>query len=149
MKKILIVLVALLLVSTMGWAADVGYPQRGDIKTQAYSITRDTSCAHITTSPAFVYRITLRANTAAGWLALYDSSSSGSYAASLDAFLGMRGTALEKVMVGEATQYDCQVFTFNPPIYFQNGIYWVDGIGGFEVSGGDGVDATVTWGPAE
>ena len=56
----------------------------------------------------------------------------------------MQGCNL-KAIVSEATQYADEVVWFDPPIYFQNGIFYIEGYSGtLETgNGGDGTDTII------
>lgn len=141
MRKLFIVLLALMLTASLAFAAD-GYPSRaGYVKMSTYS---PTTCTHVTTSPSLVYGITIRAKQAAGWCALADSAQTGSLDADAH-WTAMQTYGNLKAIVSEATQYADEVVWFDPPIYFQNGIFYIEGYSGtLETgNGGDGTDTII------
>ena len=141
MKKLLCLVVAFLMIASVAMAAD-GYPGRSFVRTQTASVS---TCAHVTTSPALVYQMVLTANTAAGWGALIDSAQTGSYSSTLAFVEAKEGTSKYKAFVGQATQYATTTVTFDPPLYFEEGIFFYDGFGTDQVSGGDGARAIITY----
>lgn len=141
MKKLFCLVVALLLLSGIAMAGD-GFPARGEVRVQTY---RASTCAHITTSPALVYQIVLTADTAAGWGALIDSSTTGGYGTTGEFVAAKEGTSKYKAFVQEATQYATTTVTFDPPLYFEEGIFFYDGFGSDQVSGGNGAKAIITY----
>lgn len=139
MKKILSLVVILLMVASLAFAAT---DQRGN----PIIISRIcTTCVHVTTSPALLYGMVIRANTAQGWGAIIDSNTTGGYD-STGAFVNAQyaeGATQYRAFVGEATQYDTVQVMYDPPLRCSNGIFFYDGIGSQVASGGDGVTAIV------
>jgi hypothetical protein len=147
MRKILSLALALILVSSVAFAADFGYPARGDVRCTTLS---PTTCTHVTTGPALVWRVTIKAKQAAAWIALADSAQTGISSAATH-WTAMQTYSNLKTIVQEPTQYDTTVVEYNPPVYFQNGIFFIEGYSGtLETgNGGDGVDCIIEYTGAE
>lgn len=129
MKKCLLVLVALLVVSLAlpAFADQTGYPSRGKIKLQSTGLISFVgNHTHVVTSPCYVYRITMRAQEALNWVALADSANTGAEA-TIQAFTGKLFddvNARVKVDIAEATAGDWLDVDFRDnPLYFEQGIF--------------------------
>ena len=140
MKKILCLFVALLVVTGMAFAAD-GLPSRGNVQIMTSS---PTTCTHVTTSPAYLYGISIKAKQAAGWVAIADSNSTGVSSAAAH-WTAMQTYSNLKAIVSQATQYATTYVQYDPPIYCPRGIFFIEGYSGtLETgNGGDGTDAIV------
>lgn len=140
MKKLLLVLLAVLLVADVAFAASLsGFPDRGRVIVQTSS---PTTCTHVTASPALVYGICIKAKQAAAWAAIADSAQTGALSAK-DHWTAMQTYSNLKAVVQEATQYATEYITFDPPIYCSNGIFYIEGYGG-TLETGNGLDGTDT-----
>ena len=140
MKKLFCLVVALLLLTGVAYAAD-GYSSRSDVKIQTSS---PTTCTHVTSSPAYIYGVSIKAKQAAGWCALADSASTGVSSAATH-WTAMQTYSNLKAVVSQATQYATTYVTYDPPIYCQNGIFYIEGYSGtLETgNGGDGTDTII------
>ena len=136
MKRILIALlvVALLIAGGVSYA-DVSGSRIGDVRKEAVTITNTTGHVHVTTSPAYVWRVTLTNEATATKVQLYDSSTTGAQstinahlanlvspsAASQNA-TGETMMARVKADIGPGTALLTTVINYDPPLYFDSGI---------------------------
>lgn len=110
MRKFLISLVCLALFVGLGSNAFAGRYDREDANDVGYANAASTSVdAALVAVPCYVYGATVLATSANSYALLYDNASAA--------------TGTVKIEIGEASQYDTQHITFDPPIRFENGVY--------------------------
>ena len=131
MKKIFSLVLVALFVCGIAFARDAGYPSRGDVFLQTATITNnngnDVGHTHVTTSPSYVYRVTITASAANTYVQMFDSNGTWGQA-STSALISTKGTATVggnkfiKADLGAATANQSYNYEFNPPIKFEQGI---------------------------
>lgn len=110
MKKILS-LVILLAMVVLGSPAYAQFDrERADNAGYVNAIGRGSDQV-LVARPAYVYAVTIDATSASASVDLYDSASTTT------------NTGLIKAEVGQATQHNSTRVVYDPPLYFQSGVY--------------------------
>lgn len=134
MKKILSLVVVLLMVvalASVASAQSYGDSRIGNVRLNSKTVYNVQSAGyghtHITTSPTAVYRLTYTSQTAGGYVALYDSATTGQYAtirAEVDALSApaIGGNSFVKTCVGAAAADTVYQVTYDPPLQFDAGV---------------------------
>lgn len=137
MKKLLVLSIMALLVMSGVSYAQVGDSRVGHVALDSIGLD-DSAHVHVSTSPVDVYRVTLTTGAVISTLMLYDSATLGSannttvYVDALVADGAVVGdnaaadTALYRNVKAElacGTANETEVFTFDPPLRFEHGLF--------------------------